>query len=98
MRCQRLECLGNIPDELDVRAVAIVEIGWQNINMDELAWACPVPVGGWVFDRVVADTDDQIGGLQKPIRRLVGQLPDPPPQILENTAPYRPSPPQTSPH
>ena len=73
MRCLCFECLG---DEPDIRAVTIVEVGPHDINVNELVRVRPVPLGGRVLDRVVADGDDQIGRLREPVRWLVGQLPD----------------------
>jgi hypothetical protein len=38
---------------------------------------------GGIFHRIVADGDDQIGGIQEPVARLIGELSHPAAKILE---------------
>jgi hypothetical protein len=63
--------------------VAVIEVGRQNVDMDEFAKVLSVPVRRRVFHRIVADGDDQIGGIQEPVARLIGELSHPAAKILE---------------
>ena len=54
--------------------------------MDDLTDVVPVPVGGRIFDRVVADCDNKVRGVEKPVARLVGELTDSAPKIFEKVS------------
>ncbi len=73
----------DIARELDERLVAVVEIGRQNVDVDDPALAVPIPFGRPVFHRIIADGDNQIRGVEQTIRGLIGQLSDAAAEVVE---------------
>ena len=51
--------------------------------MDQFACTIPIPVPWRIFDGIVTDRDDDIGGIEKPVARLVSQLSDSTAKILK---------------
>ncbi len=84
-RC--IERLGDIPGQFDVGAIGIVKVGRQNVDVNKFARIRSIPLGGRIFNWVIADGDDQVGGIQQPVRGLVRKLADPPAKIIEEMGP-----------
>jgi hypothetical protein len=56
-----IQGLGDVTGEFDIRPVPVVEIGGQNIDMDDLALFVRIPFGRPVFHRIVTHSDDLRG-------------------------------------
>src|SRR5713101_4988083 len=80
----RLSCGLNA---LSVGAIGIVKVGRQNVDVNKFARIRSIPLGGRIFNWVTADGDDQVGGIQQPVRGLVRKLADPPAKIIEEMGP-----------
>src|SRR5207249_529597 len=57
-------------DELNRWTVVSIEVRTHDIDMDESPISAAIPKGGFIFDRVVPDSDHNIGRVEKPVRRL----------------------------
>src|SRR4029079_4115142 len=78
-----------ITGQLDVGAIAIVEICRHDIDMKDLSLALGVPQRRPVFDGIVSDSDDKIGCFEQQVSWLVGDLSNPAAEIVEKHGTYR---------
>jgi hypothetical protein len=83
LRRQGTQGLRDIPRQLDAGAVAIIHIRGQDVDVDDAALASGIPQGGPIFDGIISHSDDEIGGVEQPIGGLIGELTDPPTEIVE---------------
>src|SRR5439155_20841743 len=70
---KQLESLANIGDDLDGRLIVAVDLGWREVDVNDLLLALGVPELRRVLDRIVPDRDDQVGLLET-VRDVIPRL------------------------
>src|SRR5258708_37749531 len=77
MRYQKLKRRGNISNQLDRWTVGIVDICWQDVQMDDGPLVAFIPNGRPVFHWIVPDRDHQVACSKNFVCGLVVNLSDP---------------------
>ena len=60
---QLQERAGDVADHFDVRVVILVDLRFDEVDVDDLLVEAPVPDVGRILDDVVPDGDDQVGAV-----------------------------------
>src|SRR5215469_18287518 len=54
---------GDVSDQFDLRTVVIVDIRLQHVDVNQIPLLPSIPQAGFEFNRVVADSNDQVGSV-----------------------------------
>jgi len=79
---ERVDGLGDVTAEFDRRAVVVVEVGGELVEVDDAAGVVLVPLRGLVLDEVVADREDDVGLVQQDVAGLVAEQAHPAEVVL----------------
>ena len=77
----------DVARQLDIRLVAVVEIGRQDVDVNDPAGFVGIPFRGPIFDGIIADSDNQIRGVEQTVGRLVRNLSNAAAEIVEERQP-----------
>ena len=53
--------MGQVADHLDLDAVVLVDLGWDEVDVDDALVGTGIPEPGVVLDHVVAEGDHEVG-------------------------------------
>src|ERR1700751_5014116 len=70
-RRQNCQCCRNVSLQLDRWSVGVIEVGWKHIDVNNRTFLPFIPHRRFVLDRVVANSDQEIGNSKEFVRRLV---------------------------
>ena len=77
---------GAVAQQLDIGSVALIVVGRDAVDVDELALALRVPQRGVVFHRIEPHRDDDVRFVEQAVGRLVVEQPDAAAEAVEPVA------------
>jgi hypothetical protein len=83
-----LQGLCDIASQFDIGGIAVVDVRRQHIDVEDLAPVHAVPQRWPIFDRIIPNRTDKVGGFEQPIGRLVGKLANAAAEIIEQHRSY----------
>src|ERR1700747_3337279 len=76
-RGQSFERFGDIADQLNRRRVVVFDIRRNDVDVNDWSLFSLVPMRRPILNRIIANSKDQIRGVQECVCWLIGYLPNP---------------------
>src|SRR6202035_5671205 len=87
-RGKSFERFADISEQLNRRRVVVFDIRGNDVDVNEWSLFVLVPMRRPILDRIIADSKDQIRGVQECVCWLVGYLPNPAAEVCKLLAGY----------